>query len=70
MLNLREGLWSVTNGTSLRPTTPIHQSTWDSKDQKPRAIIILSTKNIQKAHVKSLKTAREVWDALKNRFQA
>jgi hypothetical protein len=60
MLLLREGLWSITNGISLRPTTPIHQSTWDSKDQQARVTIILSTKNIQRVHAKSFKTTKEV----------
>jgi hypothetical protein len=53
MLLLREDLWCVTSGISLRSTTPIHQSTWDSKDQKTRATILLSMKYIQRVHVKN-----------------
>jgi hypothetical protein len=30
--SINQKFWNVTNGTSLRPTTPTHQSTWDSKD--------------------------------------
>jgi hypothetical protein len=52
MLLLREDLWCVTCKTSLRSTTPTHQSTWDSKDQKTRATILLSMKDIQRVHVK------------------
>ncbi len=52
MLLLMEDLWCITSGTTLRSTTPTHQSTWDSKDQKTRDTILLSTKDIQRVHVK------------------
>jgi len=55
MLLLREDLCCVTSITSLRLTAPTHQSTWDSKDQKTSAIILLSMKDIQRVHVKILK---------------
>jgi hypothetical protein len=55
MLLLREDLWCVTSKTSLRSTTPTHQSTWDSKDQKTRATIFLTMKDIQRVHVKFIK---------------
>jgi len=32
--------------------------------------MFLGVKDIQKVHVNSLKTINEVWDALKNQFQA
>ncbi len=52
MLLLREDLWSVASGTLLKSTTPTQQSTWDSKDQRTRAIILLNMKDVQRVHVK------------------
>jgi len=69
MLLLREDLWTVIIKTSLKSITPTHQSTWDSKDQRTRANILLSMKDIQRVHVKIYKKTKEVWDTLKNQFQ-
>jgi hypothetical protein len=40
IFSLKEYLWSDINGTSLRPTTPTHQSTMDSKDKNARLIFL------------------------------
>jgi hypothetical protein len=37
---LKEYLSSDINGTSLRPTMHAHQSTWDSKDENSRLILL------------------------------
>jgi hypothetical protein len=64
MLLLREDLRCVISGTSLRSTTPTHQSTWDSKDQKTRVTILLSMKYIQRVHVKILKKKQKKFGIL------
>ncbi len=65
---LREYLWSDINGTSLRPTTPTHQSTWDSKDKNSRLILQWNMKEIKRVHVKSSKIKKLAWDAFKNQI--
>jgi hypothetical protein len=47
MFLLKEDLWSVTSKTSLGSTTPIHQSTWDSKDQIARLFICLGERFVE-----------------------
>ncbi|OAD56172.1 hypothetical protein WN48_03818 [Eufriesea mexicana] len=60
LLLIKEGLWELV--TQNRPATP--DTDWFNKDGKARATIGLLVEDDQLIHIRSAKTAKEVWEAL------
>ena len=66
MMLLDKDLSRRADGSEVRPTTPTNQSTWDKKDTKARANMLLALKDAQLSHVNKCKISKEVWDMLTN----
>lgn len=64
LLLLKEGLWDQVS--SVAPTEAIAAAAWKTKDDKARATIGLNVGDSQLIHIRKARTAKEVWDSLKN----
>lgn len=71
MLLIRNDCFSVINGTypDPGPGDPVLQGTWKVKDDKARADLILHCGNAQIQLVRSLTTAKAVWDKLQSTYE-
>jgi len=69
MALLDKHLWSIVDGTSVRPSIANGQTICDIRDQKAKASLITSLRNNQILLVTSAKTTKEVWDKLVTIFE-
>ena len=62
-------LWEVTAGTEARPEGVDEGLAWDKQARKALAIICLSLKDSELAHVRKCKTSKEAWDQLSQIYE-
>lgn len=54
-------LWTITNGTIVKPVAANDAKLWSQKDEKYLVMIMLSVKTTQLSYVNKCATAVEVW---------
>ncbi|KMQ90899.1 integrase core domain protein [Lasius niger] len=64
MLLIKEDLWDVVIGAP--PSAVTELAAWTKRDGKARAIIDLMVEDAQLVHIKTKKTAKDTWKALKD----
>ncbi|KAI8124587.1 Retrovirus-related Pol polyprotein from transposon TNT 1-94 [Lucilia cuprina] len=61
---VQSDLWSIANGTVVKPADKVQSELWQQKNEKALATIILSVKTNQLNYIKNCKSALEAWKKL------
>lgn len=67
---IKNDLWEYVDGTCNKPQAAAEIPTWEKKDNKARADIILAVSSSELCHIKRCKTSREVWKTLEEVYRS